>query len=167
MEPTDVLATIAELAVAFAGFSGIVAALGRREEGAVFPEDRVRLGLLIGASLSTTAFALLPLALWEVVGSADRVWAIASAIYLPYGLAIVLVSERNARRARAEDPDVTRRVSPLPMRFSTYVGFPIVIGLQIANVVSWWRFTPFLVALLWGLVGCAIGFAGLVRALHR
>jgi len=50
MEPTDVLATIAELAVAFAGFSGIVSALGRHEQGAVFPEDRVRLAVLIGSS---------------------------------------------------------------------------------------------------------------------
>ena len=78
MEPTDVLASVAELAVAFAGFSGIVAALGRRDEGAVFPEDRIRLAVLIGASLSTAAFALLPLALWEVVDSPARVWSIAS-----------------------------------------------------------------------------------------
>lgn len=167
MEPTSVLANIAELAVAFAGFSGIVAALGRGGEGAVFPEDRVRLAMLIGSSLSTTAFALLPLALWEVAGPAERVWALASAIYIPYGLAVVLVGERAVRRARAEDPEVLRRVSPLLQRLSTYVGFPVVIGLQVANVVSWWRFTPFLVALLWGLVGCAVGFAGLVRALHR
>ena len=167
MEPTDVLATIAELAVAFAGFSGIVAALGRREQGVVFPEDRVRLAVLIGSSLSTTAFALLPFALWEVAGTPERVWAFSSAIYIPYGLTIMLVGERAARRARAEDPEVIRRVSALPLRLSTYVGFPFVIGLQIANLMSWWRFTPFLVALLWGLVGCAVGFAGLVRALHR
>jgi hypothetical protein len=167
MEPTDVLATVAELAVAFAGFSGIVAALGRRDEGAIFPEDRVRISVLVGASLSTLAFALLPFALWDVAGSPARVWSIASALYVPYGLAILFVSERDARRAVAEDRDVLRRVSPLPQRFSTYIGFPVVIGLQLANVFTWGSFTPFLVALLWGLVGCAIGFAGLVRALHR
>ncbi len=50
---------------------------------------------------------------------------------------------------------------------SMYVGFPLVISLQLVNALAWGRFTPFLVALLWGLVGCAIGFAGLVRALHR
>lgn len=167
MEPTDVLATIAELAVAFAGFSGIVAALGRRDEGVIFPEDRVRISVLVGASLSTTAFALLPLALWDLAGSPARVWSITSALYVPYGLVILFVSERHARRAVAEDRDVLRRVSALPQRFSTYVGFPLVIGLQLVNVFVWGLFTPFLVALLWGLVGCAIGFAGLVRALHR
>lgn len=167
MEPTDVLLTIAELAIAFAGFSGIVATLGRRDGGAIFPEDRVRISVLLGASLSTTAFALLPFALWEIAGSPERVWRIVSALYVPYGLAIMLVGERHARRAVAEDRDVLRRVSALPQQLSTYVGFPLVIGLQLVNVFAWGRFTPFLAALLWGLIGCAIGFAGLVRALHR
>lgn len=167
MEPTDVLATVAELAVAFAGFSGIVAALGPRDEGGLFPEDRVRLRVLIGSSLSTAAFAFLPVLLWEVAGSPATVWAISSAAYLPYGIAIIFVSERDVKRARAEDPELANRVSRLPMLLSTYVVFPLVLALQFANVALWGRFTPFLVALLWGLAGCAIGFAGLVRSLHR
>lgn len=65
------------------------------------------------------------------------------------------------------DPELVRRVSALPMRLSTFVGFPLVLALQAANVAVWWRFTPYLVALLWGLVGCAIGFARLVRSLQR
>lgn len=129
MEPTDVLGTVAEIAVAFAGFSGLVATLGRREQGALFTEDRVRLAVLLGASLSTTAFALLP--------------------------------------ARAEDPEVIERASAAALKFSTYVGFPGVLALQCANVFLGREFTPFLAALLWGLVGCAIGIAGLVRAQYR
>lgn len=167
MEPNDVLLTVAELAVAFAGFSGIVAALGPRHEGGLFPEDRVRLRVLIGSSLSTAAFAFLPLLLWEVAASPASVWSISSAVYLPYGLAIMFVGELDLRRARVEDPEFVGRVSPLPMRLSTFVVFPLVLALQVANVALWWRFTPYLVALLWGLAGCAIGFAGLVRSLHR
>jgi hypothetical protein len=166
MDPADALSTVAELAVAFAGFSGIVTALSRREQGSLFPEDRIRIAVLIGASLSTTAFALLPLALWEVAGTPARVWTLSSAAYLPYGLAILFVSERDFRRARVEDPAVVRRVSSFPQRLSTYVGFPLVIALQLANVALWHQFSPFFVALLWGLVGCGIGFAGLVRSLH-
>ncbi len=167
MDPADVLQTVAELAVAFAGFSGIVAALGPRSEGGLFPEDRVRLSVLIGASLSTAAFALLPLLLFEPVGVPGTVWKIASAVYLPYGLAVVVVGERQTRRARAEDPELVNRVSRLPMLLSTFVVFPLVLALQVANVALWGRFTPYLVALVWGLAGCAIGFAGLVRSLHR
>ena len=167
MEPTAVLATIAELAIAFAGFSGIVSALGRREEGAAFPEDRIRLAVLVAASLSTAGFALLPFLLWEVAAPPERVWALSSALYVPYALTALLVGNRFGRRARDEDPGMDQRVSQLPQRVSTYVGFPLVIGLQIANALTWWRFTPFLVALLWGLVGAAIGFGGLVRAIHR
>ena len=107
------------------------------------------------------------LALWDVAGSPERVWALSSALYMPYGLAILFISERDVRRARAEDPEVTERASPAAARFSTYFGFPAVLALQGANVILWREFTPFLAALLWGLVGCAIGFAGLVRAQYR
>jgi len=167
VESADVLSTVAEISVAFAGFSGIVAALGRRDQGSLFPEDRVRISVLLGASLSTIAFALLPFALWEVAGTPSVVWALASAAYAPYGIAIIVVSERHVRQARVEDPTVVDRASPLPHRVSAFLGFPLVIALQLANAVWWHQFTPFLVALLWGLVGCAIGFAGLVRSLHR
>jgi len=167
LDPTDALSTVAELAVAFAGFSGIVAALDRREQGSLFPEDRMRFAALIGASLSTTAFALLPFALLEMFSDASHAWAVSSAVYVPYAVTIIFVLERNLRRARLEDPDLIHRVSSLPLRVSSYVGFPLVIVLQLANVMFWQKFSPFFAALLWGLAGCAIGFLGLVRSLHR
>jgi hypothetical protein len=169
MEPADVLTTVAQLAVAFAGFSGIVAAMRRREEGGLFVEDGIRTDILIGSSFSTMGFALLPFAVWEVAGSAGVVWVVSSAIYFPYGVGVMWVSRQGFLRIQNESALVQQRIgmSAAMYYLSTFLMFPLVLAIQIGNVLWWHRFDAFLVALLWGLVGCAHGFIGLVRSLHR
>jgi hypothetical protein len=52
MAPEDILTTTAEIGIALAGFSGIVAVLGRRAEGAWSGADRVRLAMLLETSFA-------------------------------------------------------------------------------------------------------------------
>ena len=60
MENTQTLETIAEVAIALAGFSGIVAVLGQRSSGKWSPTERVRLRLLLEVSLLAVFLSFLP-----------------------------------------------------------------------------------------------------------
>ena len=60
MEVEATLAVLAEIAIAIAGFSGIVAALSRRTESEWTALDRIRLGMLLQISLVGALFSLLP-----------------------------------------------------------------------------------------------------------
>ncbi len=85
MEGADLLQTIAEVSVAFAGFAAIVIALRHRGAQGLAPADAIRLQLMLGPSLATVAFSLIPLWLFHVGMSADGVWGLSSggmALYL-------------------------------------------------------------------------------------
>jgi len=60
---TEALATIAEVAIGLAGFSGIVVVLSRTYERRLTPLERYRLFILLVPSLATTFLALVTLAL--------------------------------------------------------------------------------------------------------
>jgi hypothetical protein len=88
MQGSDLLQTMAQLAVAFAGVSGIVAAFNRQSDqwGAA---DRMRVRSLIAVSLAAMFFALLPSGL-EVTELAGRsIWRMSSAAHARAVLAIV------------------------------------------------------------------------------
>jgi hypothetical protein len=78
MHGSDVLETMAQIAVAFAGFSGIVAAFSQ-QPGQWATADQLRVRNLIIVSLSTMFFALLPSGL-EAAHVAERsIWRWSSA----------------------------------------------------------------------------------------
>ena len=60
MPDPDALRTFAELGIALAGFSGIVAVLGRRSQGQWSELERARLFALLSTSLGATFFSVLP-----------------------------------------------------------------------------------------------------------
>ncbi len=167
MDPYDTLTTVAELAVALVASAGIVAALTQRGAGGVASEHGVRLDVLLGSGFGTVAFALLPFFLGDALGEGPQVWAIGSALFVPYGLVVVWIQRRAIVKAIEADPGLGERESALFWQGLLYLGFPLVIGLQLLNALAWSKFGPYLAVLVWGLVGCAIGFVGLVRALVR
>ena len=75
------LTALAEIAIGFAGFSAIVAALFRRRRpGGSMPFDEVRFLVMLEFSLAVVVFSLLPLAL-DLLGNAEvRVWRSASGL---------------------------------------------------------------------------------------
>jgi len=101
MDRTQVLTGVAEVAIALAGFSGVVVVF-RRNEDPWLPEDRFRLSALILSSFMAAAFAFLPLVLWEVAGTEGRVWRVSSALWSIFGLGTV--SRRRASGRGPSDP---------------------------------------------------------------
>ena len=79
MQYEAVLLTLAEVSIAFAGFSGVVIVLGRRPE--VPNANGMRtLGMVMGA-LQAVAYSVLPLILFESGLSAEAAWRWACGIF--------------------------------------------------------------------------------------
>ncbi len=68
MEGSDILQTLAEVAIALTGFTGIVVALRGRAGESVSGFAFVRFRILLVASLAAVASALLPLSAEEPAG---------------------------------------------------------------------------------------------------
>ena len=62
-DPADVLLTLAEVSIAFAGFSSLIAVVGMRSEAPGESFDLVRYWIMLEFSLAALAFSLLPFVL--------------------------------------------------------------------------------------------------------
>jgi len=94
------LVVIAEVGIALAGFSSLMAILGSRPAEADVVMDRIRLLASLVASLSTTAFALFPIVLGNFLSDPESVWRGASALSLGIILPYRVYSMLDARRSR-------------------------------------------------------------------
>jgi hypothetical protein len=80
VEAANVLESIAEVAIALAGFGGIAAGIGYRAHGGWSSDDRLRLMLLAGTGLTVVFGCFVPHVL-ELLGSTSP-WRTASALFL-------------------------------------------------------------------------------------
>ena len=81
MEGTDQLLTIAEIGAAFAGFTGVIGALGRTPGTTIPAATRARFWLMIEFSIATIFFALIPFAVFNFTAPSESlVWTISSSI---------------------------------------------------------------------------------------
>jgi hypothetical protein len=161
VEHEGFLTTIAEVGIAVAGFSGIVAVLGRRSEGDWSEADRLRLRLLLLVSFNTVLLSLLPMFL-SAAGVVEEVWRAASGICLVYLLGIALYRVPQIARAREQSP----REETSPLFLGLMVGlFATVLVLQGVNVVRWETAWPYFLVLLQGLALAFILFVRLLRVI--
>ena len=117
MTGEDSLYNVAEIAIALAGFSGLVAVFRSERLGAWLPRERFLFWLLISFALAALFFALLPVTLHLLGFSEAVVWATASALLASYYVVVgVAALIGHVRMNRAGHP--TSR--PL----SWYVIFP-------------------------------------------
>ena len=80
MESASVLESIAEIAIALAGFGGIAAGLGYRARGTWSPDDQLRLILLALMGLTVVFGCFLPYVTHHLGSTAP--WRMASALFL-------------------------------------------------------------------------------------
>jgi hypothetical protein len=98
VEHGDTLLTIAEIAVALAGFASIVSVVAQRAEERSRVADSHRLRLMLEVALRNAGFAVLPLPFLSVAPSDPMVWRVASGLYLVVALGHGLV-RLNTQRA--------------------------------------------------------------------
>jgi hypothetical protein len=78
VDAAETLTTLAEVAAAFAGFSGVVAALGVKSLSELPPLHRFRFANLLVVSVGAALFAFLPVVLQQFPIGSSAVWASSS-----------------------------------------------------------------------------------------
>jgi hypothetical protein len=122
MQAADALTTLAQVSVAFAGFSGIVTAFRRRSPGEWSDLDRFRFRFMVEFSLATLALSMLPLFLVELGLSEPRAWTVASLVLGGGALSYLARSALQLRRLLAAGEQVSR----------TLAAVSVAIGIAVA-----------------------------------
>jgi hypothetical protein len=107
MQSYDTLQTIAEVAVALTGFSGVVVVLGTRGGSSWSKEDLVRLRTLVEPSLLALFGSFLPATIQLAGSSGPLTWRLSTGILGMLGLVTLIAF---ARRSHLIDTTVGQRV---------------------------------------------------------
>ncbi len=160
MEAASTLEVIAEIAIAIAGFSGVVTALSIRTSQ--WTElDKVRLRTLLQASFGTVLFSLLPLVLFSTTLGKPTIWVIVSSAWLIYMGVSTIPFVLGAVRKSSSVPDGLGRL-PIAL-FLGIVGSVVVVqALNVAILRAAW---PHLTAMLVGLIASSVAFLRLIQSL--
>ena len=151
------LQVIAEISIAFAGFSGLIVAL-RRNVGPLNAVQKFRLQILLLLAFGTLFLALLPELLQYLGVTANYVWRFSSTAALLYSVIFILFWFLASRRMRKFAPEIFDNWAFRRMA----LGHGIVALLLIGVVVSLIREKAagvYLATLIWYLVHAAQQFA--------
>ena len=139
----SVLTSVIQVAIAIAGFSGIVAVLGRRSEGEWDANDRIRLqGLLLG-SFATMLFAFLPYILLSAEIAQDLTWRVSSGVHAIVIGVVAIIRRRQLVTASG-------RLSGSDAVALCVVA--VVVPLQVVNSVALGTVWPYLTGIIGHLV---------------
>ncbi len=159
MEAEGILTALAEVAIAIAGFSGIVVVLDRSDQP--WSElDRARFTMLLNISLSCVFWSFFPILLHVAELPPASIWFWSSASWLVYML-ISLGNRLRHRPGLGDDPSVKAILAFM------FVGLALCVAAQVANV-GWLRAPwPHVLAVLQGLLVACIFFVRLLRRVTR
>jgi hypothetical protein len=125
MEIGEILLTIAEVAVALAGFGGIAAGLGYRARGAWNDQDRFRLLVMVSVSLGLVFACLAPYTLLSAgIGPA---WQIASGLTLLIPVGNIVIQYRLFRHGLPSGFSLTTTLSILMSNVAALVLLSLII----------------------------------------
>jgi len=129
----DVLLTIAEVAVAFAGFASLVGILGQRSSADDPRVIAVRMRGMLLSSLMVVGFSIFPILLAGYGASGDLTWTISSLVLLAatasyyrwFVVALLKLSE-----AKIPTTDFQRRVV-VPILFLVAISLAVLLGVNV------------------------------------
>jgi hypothetical protein len=155
MNEESILIVIAEIAAALAGFSGIAATFGRRQERPWSQSERARLANLLNHSGIALFAALVPLVFAQIHGFTPTLWRISSffwAAFASIGIALRL------RWILSQGSTAATRAATLAL-----TGFIALLVFQLCNGLFWQLAWPYLLALVGNLAFAFVMFMGLVN----
>ena len=150
MEHIDTLLTVAEIAVALAGFASLVSVIGRRRDDTSRATDSIRLQMMLEVAFRNAAFALLPLPFLQLAPSDPIVWRISSGLYIVVIVAHFFLRMRPNDRPRERWLNVS---SLILVSITVVAGLANVLGLGGSNA-----FSLYLANLLLGLAAAGLFF---------
>ena len=160
MEPGDALSTAAQIAVALAGFAGVVVAFRRGSLHDWAAIDRYRLWLLLGNSLVPLFGCLAGLLLLTVEPRPLWIWRWGSALLLLVSIPFAVLSRK---RQLELGPSVIVQMGAFRYVFYLFGAIgAIVVLLQIYNVAVAGVFSLFYAAIVFPLAIGALQFARMI-----
>ena len=153
------LSSAIQVAIAIAGFSGIVVALGRRGASDWTQYNEMRFQVLLAGSAGTLIFAFLPFVLIDLVRP-GLAWRVVSALFLIFLIGIMILRLRQVRRLRMSFAERPRLLHINPWLFG--VVQVIVLAMLVGNMIWFASSSLYVVAVIWSL---AISFLAFVTLL--
>ena len=157
---SETLLTIAEIAVAFAGFTGLIGLFISRNRGVVAEGEVLRFRTMLDYSLITLLAALFPLLPAALQLSDAAIWRISS-IAMLLGLAgyWLIIGGSLYRRSVGNRDEASRFIG-------VFVGGDVILAVLLVENAAGLLHTPsffaYMVAVLWQLIGAIIGFGSVV-----
>lgn len=165
MEPTTALGISAQIAVAIAGFAGVVAAFRSDSVHEWGQVERFWLRLLLVNSILPLAFSLVGLFLLSVTDDSPTIWRWCSGIATLFLLRVAIVIVRTLARF---EPGLLEAAGGTKLTsYSLIATLTAVCVLQLFNVAMLAAFWPFFGAIVTQLLGATYQFVRLVLSPRR
>jgi small-conductance mechanosensitive channel len=160
MEPGEALSTAAQIAVALAGFAGVVVVFRRESVHDWSPIDKFRLRLLLINSILPLALCVIGLLLLTIKPAPTGIWRWCSAIALVVLFPFVMTT---AKRWRSLDRELLRRerAAGSPFHLFAILGIGVTL-LQLCNVAILNVFWPFFSSIVVHLLAAMVQFARII-----
>ena len=159
MEPGEALGIAAQIAVALAGFAGVVVVFRRESIHEWSPIDKFRLRLLLSNSILPLGLCVIALLLLTVQPTLIGVWRWCSSVGFVVFLAFGITVNISSRRLHL------RQLQDAPANFIFYL-FAVLgwgaILLQLCNVALLGAFWPFFAGIVLQLVAAMLQFARMI-----
>jgi hypothetical protein len=161
MEPNEALGVAAQVAVALAGFAGVVVVF-RPDSVHVWSRlDRTRLQLLLHNSLCPLAYALFGMFLLTIKPTPAWIWRECSLFGLLFQAPGAIIAFRNARNLSSEEKKHTSKT--LLYGIGAMGGLALV--LQVINIAVLNQFWPFFFSVVTHLMAGMLQFTRMVLLL--
>ena len=163
MEPGDALGIAAQIAVALAGFAGVVVVFRRESIHEWSPADKLRLRFLLTNSIQPLGLCMLGLLLLTIKPMPPGIWRWCSGFAFVVSLLFAITMTKTFSRLdlrQIQRKRATRFVSYLLGTFGT-----AAILLQLYNAVFLGAFWPFFTSIIFQLVTAMFQFARMILLL--
>jgi hypothetical protein len=163
MEPGEALGIAAQIAVALAGFAGVVVVFRREAVHEWSDIDKLRLRFLLGNSILPLALSMLGLLLLTIKPTPPAIWTWCSGIALAVNMSFVTATGKIFRRLKLRNMQPEHSSRFIFYLFGAF-GMAAFI-LQFYNIVWLAAFWPFFTGIVFQLVAAMAQFARMILLL--
>jgi drug/metabolite transporter (DMT)-like permease len=163
MEPNEALGIAAQVAVALAGFAGVVVVFRPDSVHTWSRLDRTRLQLLLHNSLCPLAYALFGMLLLTIKPTPVWIWRECSLFGLLFQMPGGIIAFRNARVLTPEEKKHTSRT----LLYGIGAMGALTQLLQVWNIATLNQFWPFFLAIVMHLMAGMLQFTRMVLLLPQ